>query len=271
MDREFKISRGFVKGIEGRTVIGFAAIIGNVDEGGDRILPGAFTKTLAESLRRVRHLWQHGCDGWVSGNMPPIAAIRGIREVGRAALTAEVLEVAPDAMGALEVEREYLQTERGNEILACYQSSIPLEMSIAYSPIKRITYFEEGAIGKVSEDHLRDLVEIRLFDTSDVNWGMNSATVGSKAAFELGLKSINERLEYLHEQLAKAPADSAALIEFYRLVELFKNERLTNDVDGPILATNLAVPSQSRAEPGNRISLTQAKRRLREMELALVS
>src|SRR5688572_25811904 len=43
---------------EGR-IQGYFAIFGNVDSDGDMIMPGAFKKSLQESISRVKHLLQH--------------------------------------------------------------------------------------------------------------------------------------------------------------------------------------------------------------------
>ena len=45
-----------VQVVEDRVVTGFAAVVGNVDDGGDVLLPGAFAKTLAERASRLRYL-----------------------------------------------------------------------------------------------------------------------------------------------------------------------------------------------------------------------
>lgn len=245
---ERKTMPAFLKGIDGRTVTGVTAVTGNVDDGGDRIIFGAFTKTIAESSRRFRHLWQHGADGWDYGVTPPIAAIDSVAEVGRDALPAEVQTAYPLATGGLEVRRTYLTTPRGDEILACYQAGIPLEMSIGFESVIR-KYVEDSE--RVTFSHYRDLIELKLFDTSDVNWGMNAATVGAKTA-QRRVELIVDRLKQLRaENLAEL--DEALLAEF----------RAT--------CAELCEPrkAESRAEPETRISLTPALSRLREIETAL--
>ena len=228
----------YVKGIEGRTVTGITAVTGNVDDGGDRIIAGAFAKTIAENSRRFRHLWQHGDDGWSYGTTPPIAAIKAIQEVGREALPLAVLQVAPEATGGLEVTREYLDTERGNEILACYQAGIPLEMSIGYSAIqtRRVAEAERATL-----EHWRDLVEIKLFDTSDVNWGMNSATVGSK--------SMEQRLTILVERLKALRAEEVSQVEEALQEELRAVCARWGRQELGGLVESEAAAAESRAEP----------------------
>src|SRR6266545_5442226 len=193
-ERESKTMPAWTKDVSGRKVTGITAVTGNVDDGGDRIIAGAFSKTISESARRIRHLWQHGADGWDYGVTPPIAAVTRIAEVGCDALPEIVKTAAPLATGGLEVERQYLSTPRGDEILAAYQAGIELEMSIGYEVI--IRKWIEDDKDRVSFGHYRDLIEIKLFDTSDVNWGMNSATVGSKS-FERRFQLLIDRLRSL--------------------------------------------------------------------------
>lgn len=155
------------KSIEGRTVSGIAAVFGNVDDGGDLIQPGAFRKTLKEGRKRVRHLWQHDAFS------PPVAAILDLKEIGRQDLPASIQKEYPEAAGGLQVVREYLNTPRGNEILEGLKTGAINEMSFGYDAVK-------WEIEKTDTRQVRILKELRLYDTSDVNWGMNAATVASK-------------------------------------------------------------------------------------------
>ena len=157
--------------INDRTVTGIFSVFGNMDSYADIIHNGAFSKTLSERAGRVLHLWQHDMDA------PPIALIDSIREVPRQALPAEVLMRAPTATGGAEVTRTYLDTPRANEVLTAIRSGAPLEMSFAFDAV-RFDFEENGdsPLGVV-----RNLRELKLYETSDVNWGANSATVAAKA------------------------------------------------------------------------------------------
>lgn len=163
-----------------RTVTGIAAVFGNVDEGGDITHPGAFKKTIAEQQGRVKHLWNHDF------NQPPTAVVKDLREVGRDDLPADVRTRYPEAKGGLLVVREYLDTPRGNEILAGVKAGAITEMSYGYNVTQRD--FTKGADGKI----VRNLRQVRLLDTSDVPWGMNPATVAAK--------SLTEELSFLMER-----------------------------------------------------------------------
>lgn len=169
---EQKLCPIFTKTIEDRTVTGFAAVMGNIDSGGDRITNGAFKKTLLENASRVKHLWMH--EGWRA----PIAVIKELREVDTSDIPAQTLANYPDVTGALLVKREYLDTDRGNEILAGIKAGAIDNMSIGYDPVKFDFETLEVIAGKVQ---VRNLRELRLWDTSDVNWGMNDATLAVKA------------------------------------------------------------------------------------------
>ena len=171
---EHKNFEAYTKAIDDRTVTGIAALFGNVDVVGDRIFKGAFKKTIQENLARVRHLWMH--DEW----SPPTAAIKSLNEVGRGGLPDDLKAKHPEVTGGLEVEREYLQTPRGDEILAGIKAGALNQMSFGYTPVK--FDFEELEDGDSKGFLVRNLREIRLWDISDVNWGANELTIASKAA-----------------------------------------------------------------------------------------
>jgi HK97 family phage prohead protease len=157
--------------INGRTVTGIFSVFGNMDSYADVIHNGAFSKTLSERAGRVLHLWQHDMDA------PPIALIDSLREVPRQALPAETLMRAPTATGGAEVTRTYLDTPRATEVLTAIQSGAPLEMSFAFDAVR--FDFEENADSPLGV--VRNLRELKLYETSDVNWGANSATIAAKA------------------------------------------------------------------------------------------
>lgn len=165
---EYKAGPAFTKAISDRTVTGIFAVHGNIDEGMDRSHPGSLAKTAINGRTRARFVWQHRTDE------PPVAKIDQIREVTRAELPPSVLAYAPDASGGVEVTRTYLDTPRGSEILAGIKAGAIEEMSYAYDVLR---YDLEEVDGR---GQVRNLYEMSLYDISDVLWGMNPATVGSK-------------------------------------------------------------------------------------------
>lgn len=209
------------KAIDDRVVTGFSSIIGNVDDGGDLILPGAYRKTLKERAQRLRYLWQH------DSSQPPTAKILEIREAGRDELPQEVIAAYPEAEGGLLVKREYLDTPRGNEVLAGIKAGAIGEMSIGYDALQADYPKPDSPLvvgGKVVR---RKLKEIRLWECSDVLWGMNAATANLKAFMDLDALSTEElavqleqagRLDELAQMLRERDeaARSKAFVETMR-------------------------------------------------------
>lgn len=193
---EYKAISGKPDQIEGRTVTGLAAVFGNVDSGGDRLHEGAFRKTIKENARRIRHLWQHDMAS------PPIASIDEIREVGRSQIPAWVKDEYPEVTGGLLVKRTYLETPRGNEVLEGIRAGAINEMSFGYDAVKF-----DYELQPESKATVRNLREVKLFDTSDVVWGMNRLTLAAKAEGEGSLKSL-----YRVYSEGEAEAKAAALL-----------------------------------------------------------
>lgn len=186
--REFKSSPIFTKDITGRSVVGICAVFGVVDDAGDRIHAGAFARTIAESNGRVRakHLWGHDF------SKPPIASIKKLQEVSRDALPSQVIAYAPEATGGLEVTRDYYAgVELAEHVLKAVLAGDISEMSFGFDAIK----FDFTTVGEgMAETRVRELREVRLYDTSDVLWGMNNATaadVSAKAGLPLELIAQN--------------------------------------------------------------------------------
>ena len=163
MPIEYKAAPAFTLGIEGRTVTGIAAVHGNIDESGDRSYPGLFGDFTVNGRSRARFLWQH------DASQPPIATIDRVYEVTRADLPDVVLKFAPNATGGVAVTRSYLEDAFADRVFGAVKSGAITEMSYAY----------DAKDWKMTEDEdrpVRDLFKAELFDLSDVNWGLNSAT-----------------------------------------------------------------------------------------------
>ena len=183
MDRQFKHLPYFAikAASDGRVRKGICAVFGNVDSWGDRILPGAFAKTIMESRSRVKHLWNHDF------STPPIASILELKEVSREELPEEVTAYAPEATGGLMVAREYYKNDLASWVMDAIDKGDVTEMSFGYDVMKW-DHSEEN------DRKIRNLTELKLYDTSDVNWGMNSATVAAGAKNNLPLGVIVQNL-----------------------------------------------------------------------------
>lgn len=177
----------------GRVRAGIAAVFGNVDAIGDRVMPGAFAKTLSEGAKRCKHLWNH------SYQHPPIASIVELRELSRSELPSDVLEKSPDATGGLLVKREYYDVDLANWILQAIDAGDINEMSFAYDTIQSSTRTEADPNNSEKTREVRELLELKLYDTSDVLWGCNFATVadGAKHLDVLPIGAIASQLSMI--------------------------------------------------------------------------
>jgi HK97 family phage prohead protease len=232
---EYKSFVTVTKEIDDRTVTGLTATMGNIDAYNDIIFKGAFKKTIAEQAGRIRHLWQH------DSYMPPIAAIKQIREVGKGEIPQAIKDKYPDAKGALEVTREYLNTPRADEVFEGIRTGAISEMSIGYSPVK--WDYDENEDGVV----IRNLREVRLWDTSDVNWGANAATAAVKSALDFQIVKLESLAHIIIKDLNEPKEED--------LHEYIKNR--VGDVSIPDLISNLITLSDLlAAEPTPLESLT---------------
>jgi HK97 family phage prohead protease len=148
----------------------FVAIMGNLDEGKDVIDMGAFRKSLAERKNRIRVLDQHQTDSVLRVIGKPL----DIREVGRDELTAEVLEYAPDAEGGLLATTQYaVRTDNGRNVFELIKGGFADESSIGYDAVQ---VHHEDVLIDGKKVTVRRLKEIRLWEYSNVIFGMNQAT-----------------------------------------------------------------------------------------------
>lgn len=227
MGKLFKSSPQFTKKINGRQVTGVFSVFGVRDKIGDIVHPGAFAKTIQERGKSLFHLWQHDFMN------PPVASIDLIREIGRDELPEEILDKYPQATGGAEVTRTYLNTLRANEVLEVIIAGAPLQMSFGYDTIK--------ADPGVTPDGLpvNNLRELRLWETSDVLWGMNSATTASKEdvadiPFPLLLEQVFSALQNMKAGSRNNAEDLARINRIAQLaVELGANnvQMITADED----------------------------------------
>lgn len=147
---EFKVDA------EQRLVDSYVSVFGNVDEGGDVVDRGAFTKTLREFGHRVKACYQH--EWWEPIGKPTV--------------------MEEDAKG-LHTQARISRTRRGDDVMILIQDGVINETSFGYNPIKW---------SMDEEQQIRHLEEVRLFEFSYVTWGMNElATITGVKVGDLGL------------------------------------------------------------------------------------
>jgi HK97 family phage prohead protease len=162
-------------------VTAVVSVIGNLDDGGDVILPGAFTKTIKDRgtppNMKMRVLDQHRTDSILRVIGRPLE----VREVGRDELPEALLADYPDAQGGLLTTTQFLMdTPEGKGAFIRIRDGAVDEYSIGYDPLN-VRYEDRNVGGR--KLRVRLLPEIKLYEYSPVIWGMNSATstVGVKA------------------------------------------------------------------------------------------
>src|SRR5579859_2551658 len=170
-------------------ICGYASSFNVVDDGNDMVLPGAYTKTIAEQgpgskQPRIKFLYQHDT-----------TAILGVPRV-----------LKEDGFG-LYFEAKIAPTALGKDVLTLYQEGCITEHSIGYEVVQA-DWDRAQAV--------RLLKELRLFEFSAVTFGMNpdTPTVGVKSLADLSrLTAMAEQAERLDTILHSGNLRSNALCE----------------------------------------------------------
>lgn len=173
---EFKFAEGSAPG----SFSGYGAVFGNVDQGGDLIVKGAFRKSLAEwraKKKLPKMLLQHG--GAFTDGMLPIGVWTSMEE---------------DDYG-LKVEGQLygLDTDRGKLVYEGLKSGALDGLSIGYRAV-------DFKYGVRADEPSRTIKEAKLYEVSVVLFGMNDrALVGAvKAAESIG--TIREFETFLRDE-----------------------------------------------------------------------
>jgi len=120
---------------------GYGSVFNNVDAGKDRMLPGAFTKTLITNFNRIKILVMHKSE-WLPIGIP--------------------VTVREDAKG-LFVEGKISDTSMGKDVKILIKDGVFTELSIGYVALD-FDYDGQG---------VRNLKEVQLYEVSPVIWAMN--------------------------------------------------------------------------------------------------
>ena len=160
-----------------REIEGHAAVFGNRDSYGDIIQPGAFARTLANDRGRVKVLWQHDPSN-------PIG---------------KPLEMLEDDRG-LRVKARIADTTLGRDAMALFDAEVVDELSIGYDAV--VEEFD-------SEQGVRLLREIKLWEFSPVTWAANELAKITAVKHASDLDMVLDRLERI--QWARGRLESPRL------------------------------------------------------------
>lgn len=162
-----------------RVLIGYASTYGNVDEVGDRVDPGAFTKTLSERSHAVPYLWAHDT----------------AQPIGR-------ITKSWDDQTGLGIEATLSKVPKAEEVATLAEDGVLGGSSIGYNVIKA-TY--EGTV--------RVLKEIRLHEISAVTLPANPMAVFTSVK-DAHIKAVIGSYEALTEAVARAIVESGFIEDF---------------------------------------------------------
>lgn len=143
------------------------AVFGNVDRGGDRMIPGAFKRTLEErGLPPV--VWSHNWD------VPPIGVVKEAVE------TAEGLHIKG---------RLFVAEGEDHSIARQVYAAMKAQDGNGVAPLREFSFgYETRGSKSVEEDgeEIRELTDVELFEVGPTLVGMNPDTrlVGAKALRE---------------------------------------------------------------------------------------
>ena len=162
-------------------VTGYFSQFNSIDLDGDVIMPGAFTKTIAErgpdsSKPEIAYLWQHD-------TCKPLGKLMVLRE---------------DNFG-LYFEAKMSDTTYGQDALKLYRDGVITQHSIGYQVIKSIETQTEG-------EEVEQIFEVKLWEGSAVTFGANPNTPFT------GFKSIEEREDRIKTLVKAIKNGSLSLI-----------------------------------------------------------
>jgi HK97 family phage prohead protease len=159
--------------MEERTFKGYASTFGNIDEVGDIIEKGSFTKSISErgprGSNQIKILWQHA---------DPLGIPTHMEE---------------DSKG-LYVEGKISKTALGNEALELMRDGVVDKMSIGFSIPKGKSMWDE-------KDNVRRIKEVKLYEFSPVTFPANElATI---TAVKSAQWKLNNNLPLNDQDLAE--------------------------------------------------------------------
>ena len=142
--------------VEGREISGYASTY-EEDLGGDIIMPGAFTKTLAENGNRVKTMWQH------------------MKSIGK-------LVHHEERSNGIFVVNKLSKTRLADEAIELVKDEVIDRMSIGYSVPRGKSDYSESY-------NTRKIRELKLYEVSLVDFPMNEGAVIT------GIKSVRDAIQ----------------------------------------------------------------------------
>ncbi len=179
--------------IKSNKVTGYASTFGNVDSDGDMMMPGAFTKSLADPGKRQLHLYQHD-------SYRPLASVKG-----------GSLQLSEDAKG-LKFESQIVDTSWGKDVMKLIEAKVLNENSIGFQ-VMRSRMSKADSAG--AQERYRELHELKLFEVSSCSWGANDQALNLKSLY------TDELLQARLETVIKASRNGSFTDDTHMQLEIY--------------------------------------------------
>jgi len=190
--------------VKGQKVSGYFSVFGNVDSDGDILMPGAFTKTIAErgpmGTNQIPHLLQHNT----------------YQPLGKP----DILEER--SFGGY-FETSIVDTEYGIDTIKFYAAGVYNEHSFGFQTLASRDTERDGK-------YCREITEVKLWEISTVTFGANDMTrfEGFKSMTKADkTDAILQRIELLSKAIAdykfSTKGQEFIHIQFMQLNDLIKS------------------------------------------------
>lgn len=192
--------KGVIKDIDEKsgTVTGYFSVFGNVDSDGDIIMPGAFTRTLNNNYKRLKHLNQHNTD-------EPLSGTKNDR-----------LKISEDTKG-LYFESKISETTYGKNTLLLYRDGVLDEHSIGYEVIKSRDSDTQFVERWGQKRPVKELIELKLWEGSTVTWGANPKA-RAESVKSMTKEQVSKKMQNVLSALKNGAYEGD---EMFEMLELF--------------------------------------------------
>lgn len=200
---EYKSIKAEVKDVdtEKGIVTGYFSAFDSLDSDNDVIVKGAFTKTLNENGKRIKHLWQHDV-------RYPLSKPITLKE---------------DNYG-LYFESAISKTSYGKDVLQLYKDGVVDEHSIGFKTIKN-----------ADKRTYNEIQEVKLWEGSTVTFGANENTpfLGMKG---MTSEDVIQKMDAIYKALKNGSYENE---EIFENLEIYHNQlkQYLNDITAPVVET----------------------------------
>lgn len=213
-----------IKSLKDREIEGYGATFGNVDHGGDIVMPGAFHKSLRAHMKAgtmPKMLWNH------DSQSPPIG----------------VWKLMEEDDNGLHMIGEFADTQMGGDVRTLAQMKAIDSMSIGYIAVD-VAFDKEGN---------RLLKEIDLWEVSPVNFPMNPRAIIQAAKAMTNPRQLERELreggytkrqarEAVHKVFSRREAENLPIESGCDADDLEAFVKTANEVAQKLLIASLVLP-----------------------------